>query len=48
MIRVAIGGVTTGAADVDALWDLLRSTAAALHAAPSGTPARSSRPSHTW
>jgi aromatic-L-amino-acid/L-tryptophan decarboxylase len=39
-IRVAIGGVTTGAVDVDALWDLLRSTAAALHAAPSGTPPR--------
>lgn len=27
-IRVAIGGVATTAADVDALWDLLRSTAA--------------------
>jgi len=26
-IRVAIGGVTTGAADVDALWDLLRGCA---------------------
>jgi hypothetical protein len=39
-IRVAIGGVTTGAADVDALWALLRSTAARLTATPaSGTPA---------
>lgn len=36
-IRVAIGGVTTGAADVDALWELLRSTAAELHAGESGT-----------
>ena len=34
-IRVAIGGVTTGAAEVNALWDMLRSTAAALNAAPS-------------
>jgi aromatic-L-amino-acid/L-tryptophan decarboxylase len=31
-IRVAIGGVTTGKADVDALWTLLRSTAAKLRA----------------
>ena len=36
VIRVAIGGVTTGAADVDALWELLRSTAAALNAAARG------------
>jgi aromatic-L-amino-acid decarboxylase len=29
-VRVAIGGVTTGRADVDALWELLRTTAADL------------------
>jgi aromatic-L-amino-acid decarboxylase len=31
-IRVAIGGVTTGAGDVDALWELLRTTAAEVRA----------------
>jgi aromatic-L-amino-acid/L-tryptophan decarboxylase len=31
-IRVAIGGVTTGAADVDALWELLRATATEVRA----------------
>lgn len=35
-IRVAIGGVTTRAADVDALWDLLRATAAGLRTRTSG------------
>jgi aromatic-L-amino-acid decarboxylase len=29
-VRVAIGGVTTGRADVDALWELVRTTAADL------------------
>jgi aromatic-L-amino-acid decarboxylase len=38
-IRVAIGGVTTGREHVDALWDLLRSTAAEQHTAPTGTSA---------
>jgi aromatic-L-amino-acid decarboxylase len=32
VIRVAVGGVTTSRADVDALWALLRSTAAELRA----------------
>jgi aromatic-L-amino-acid decarboxylase len=32
-IRVAIGGVTTGGDDVDALWELLRATAAEVRAA---------------
>ena len=50
-IRVAIGGVTTGREHVDALWDLLRSTAADLgdraHTSPDErlsdhTPTRSS------
>jgi len=31
-IRVAIGGVTTGAGDVDALWELLRTTAGEVRA----------------
>jgi aromatic-L-amino-acid/L-tryptophan decarboxylase len=34
-IRVAIGGVTTGGDDVDALWELLRATAAEVRAAAS-------------
>ena len=38
-IRVAIGGVTTGPADVDALWDLLRVTATALHTRTASPPA---------
>ncbi len=40
-IRVAIGGVSTGREDVDALCDLLRSTAAELSTAPVTTPASS-------
>ena len=38
-IRVAVGGVTTGPADVDALWDLLRVTATALHTRTASPPA---------
>jgi aromatic-L-amino-acid decarboxylase len=40
-LRVAVGGVTTGRADVDALWELLRTTAAGL---PRTAVSRSARP----
>jgi aromatic-L-amino-acid decarboxylase len=36
-IRVAVGGVTTGSAEVDALWELLRTTAARIRAAGAGS-----------
>jgi len=36
-IRVAVGGMTTERADVDALWELLRTTAADLRGPTSGT-----------
>ena len=38
-IRVAVGGMGTERADVDALWELLRTTAADLRAAEIGTSA---------
>jgi aromatic-L-amino-acid decarboxylase len=40
-IRVAVGGVSTTRADVDALWELLRTTAAALRPARSTGPVTS-------
>jgi aromatic-L-amino-acid decarboxylase len=36
-IRVAVGGVTTGSAEADALWELLCGTAARIRAAVAGT-----------
>ena len=43
-LRVAIGATTTGRADVDGLWELLRTTATDLHVPRVGTHRPLSRP----